>query len=114
MKINDALKLESGQKVMHNRYGECIVKEVIRSMGELFGVVITPVTENGRFSLGVDSETNIPDFLEGSVRNITLIDDVIPGSKPIDLETVWGTSEEDMPPQEPKNHVAHEGEGVPE
>ena len=29
MKLKDALKLETGQKVMHKRYGECIVKEVI-------------------------------------------------------------------------------------
>lgn len=72
MKLKDALKLESGQKVMHKRYAECTVKEVIMSMGEFFGMVITPVTENGRFLLGLDSETNIPDFLEDSIKYLQL------------------------------------------
>lgn len=31
---------------------------------------------------------------------------VIPGYKPIDHETAWGISEEDMPGQEPKDHFA--------
>lgn len=113
MKLKDALKLESGQKIMHKRYGECIVKEVIiadGSNGELFGVVITPITETGRFLLGVDSETDIPDFLEDSVRNLS---NNIPGYKPIDHETAWGESEEDLPKTEPKNHFAPHDEEVP-
>lgn len=112
MKLQDAVKLEPGQKVMHNRYGECIVKEVIiadGSNGELFGVVITPITETGKFLLGVDFETGIPDFFEGSVRNLS---NNIPGYKPIDHLTAWGESEEDLPKPESKNHFAPHDEEV--
>ena len=55
---------------MHNRYDECTVKEVMVSCGELFGVVITPIIEEGKAWLKFDSRTDIPDFLEDSVRNI--------------------------------------------
>ena len=99
MKIENALKLQNGQKVMHKRYGECIVKEVIMSRGEFFGVVITPITENGHFLLMVDSETDIPDFLEDSLRSISL-ENNIPGSKPIDFESIWGVPESDLTGQE--------------
>ena len=114
MKINDAMRLKSGQKVMHNSYGECIVKEVVRdeSCGELFGVVITPATENGLGLLRMDTKTDIPDFLEDSVRRIALAEDVIPGAKPIDLETAWGISEADMPEPDPKNHFAQKEEEI--
>jgi len=72
MKIKDALKLESGQKVMHNRYGECAVKEVVLddSCGEFFGVVITPATEVGKNLLRLDSRTDIPDFLEDFLKRL--------------------------------------------
>ena len=111
---NDALKLKKGQKVIHNSYGVCEVKEVVRdeSCGELFGVVITPLTENGRALLRLDTGTDITDFLEDSVRRIALAEDVIPGAKPIELETAWGISEEDMPEPEPKNHFAPHDEEV--
>ncbi len=71
MKEKDALKLNSGQKVMHNRYGECIVKEVIVSFGELFGVVVTPITDVGKSLLMSDSKTDIPDFLESLARHLS-------------------------------------------
>lgn len=92
MKIEDALKLESGQKVMHNRYGECSVSEVVMSKGELFGVVIIPATESGRELLRSDSGTDIATFLEDSVRMIS-VENNIPGSIPIELETAWGEPE---------------------
>ena len=107
MKTKDALKLENGQKVMHKRYGECIVKEVMISFGEIFGVVMTPATENGRMILRLDSGTDIPDYLEDSIRQISI---EVPGTKPIDLETAWGKSEGDLPNQEPKNHFAPKDE----
>lgn len=92
MKIEDALKLEGGQKVMHNRYGECSVSEVIVSCGELFGVVIIPATEVGRELLRSDSGSDVQNFLEDSVRNIS-VENNIPGSHPIELEKVWGPPE---------------------
>lgn len=70
MKTKDALKLEKGQKVIHNRYGECTVKEVMVAQGELFGVVLTPTNKKGRNLLNLDCGSDIPDFLEDSVRNI--------------------------------------------
>lgn len=111
MKLNEALKLENGQKVMHKRYGECIAKEVIMAQGEFFGVVITPITEAGRFLLGVDSETDIPDYLEDSVRSLSV--ENIPGTKPIDQKTAWGKSEKDLPESEPKDYFAPKDEEVP-
>ncbi len=112
MKLKDAQKLESGQKVMHDRYGECSVKEVIiadGSNGELFGVVITPITETGRHLLSMDSETDIPDFLEDSIRTLS---NFLPGSKPIDLETIWAVPAEDLPKQEPKEYFEPHDEKV--
>jgi len=116
MKIEDAEKLETGQKVIHNRYGECSVKEVIismgdtfGSMGELFGVVITPITETGRELLRLDCGCDIPDYLEDSVRRISVEN---PGYKPIDQETAWGTSAEDLPEQEQKDYFAPKDEEV--
>ncbi len=72
MKNSDACKLKTGQEVMHKRYGECIVKEVMMCEGELFGVVITPTTKKGRALLSLDTGTDICDLLEDSVRLIKL------------------------------------------
>ena len=119
MKQEDAMKLEPGKKVIHRRYGVCIVKEVIVSeglpCGELFGVVVRPDNQNGRDLLEADSRCKIPDMLEDLPRNLSIEKvPAEPGYKPIDHETAWGIPEEDMPSQEPKNHFAPEGEGVPE
>ncbi len=71
MKDAEAEKLVSGQSVMHKRYGECIVKEVMMSFGELFGVVITPTSEIGLRLLALDSGTGILDFLEGEAKYLS-------------------------------------------
>lgn len=119
MKRENAEKLEPEQKVIHRRYGVCIVKEVITTegvpCGELFGVIIRPDNQNGRDLLRSDCGCDVPDMLEDQARNL-LIEKVPvePGYKPIDHETAWGIPEEDMPPQEPKDHFAPEGEGMPE
>lgn len=105
MKLEDALKLEPGQKVMHKRYGECSVHEVMMSCGELFGVVITPATEGGRLMLRLDSGSEVLNFLEDRIRNLS-IENNIPGSKPIDQETAWAVPEEDLPAQPLKDHFA--------
>lgn len=73
MKDNDALKLKKGQKISHNRYGKCTVKEVMMAQGELFGIVITPNARIGKGLLKSDSKTDIPDFLEDYSRNISTI-----------------------------------------
>lgn len=119
MKDEDALKLEPGQKVIHRRYGVYIVKEVIITegvpCGELFEVVIRPDNQNGRDLLRSDCGCDVPNMLENRTRNLSIEKvPAEPGEKPIDHEMVWGVPEEDMPGQEPKNHFAPEGEGVPE
>ena len=112
MKQEDAMKLEPKQKVIHRRYGVCIVKEVLVSYGALFGVVITPANQNGRDLLKSDCGCDIPDVLEDRPRSLSIEKaPVEPGYKPIDHEMAWGISEEDMPPQEPKNHFAPSDEG---
>lgn len=111
MKDKDAEKLEPDQKVIHRRYGVCIVKEVIIERGELFGVVVRPANQNGRDLLRADCESDVPDLLEDQARSLSL--EKKPGCKPIDHEIVWGIPKEDMPRQEPKDHFAPEGEGLP-
>jgi hypothetical protein len=115
MKHEDAINLRPKQKVIHRRYGVCIVKEVMIAQGELFGVVIRPDNQNGRDLLRTDCGCDIPDMLEDQPRNLSIEKaPAEPGYKPIDHETAWGISEEDMPPQEPKDHFAHDNEGMPE
>lgn len=115
MKNEDAMELKPEQKVIHQRYGVCIVQQVLMSFGELFGVVITPANQNGRDLLQQDCRCEVPDMLEDWPQNLSIEKDPAePGYKPIDHETTWGISEKDMPPQEHKNHFAPEGEGVPE
>ncbi len=70
MKTKDILKLKNGDNILHVHYGKSKVKEVVLSMGELFGVVITPITDKGKALLCFDSGTDIPDFLEDSVRQL--------------------------------------------
>ena len=36
------------------------------------------------------------------------------GSEPLDLETVWGVPEEDLPESEPKDHFAPKNEELPQ
>jgi len=73
MKTTDALQLKPDSKILHKRYGESKVIEVTTSLGEWFGVIIRPLTKEGLQLLEYDSETNIEDFLEGSVRQIQYI-----------------------------------------
>jgi len=115
MKHQDAEKLKPEQKVIHRRYGVCIVQEVVVTRGVLFGVVVRPDNQNGRDLLRRDCGCDIPNMLEDFPRNLAI--EKPPkkaGEKPIDHEMVWGIPEEDMPSQETKNHFAPEGEGVPE
>ena len=114
MKFEDAMKLEPKQKVIHRRYGVCIVKEVLITGGELFGVVVRPDNQNGRDLLRSDCGCDIPDMLEDQTRNLSIEKaPAEPGENPIDHLTAWGTPEEDMPQTESKNHFAPADEEVP-
>jgi len=114
MKVEDALKLKPGQKVIHRRYGVCIVKKVMTWCGELFGVVVRPDNKNGRALLLRDSGCDVPEMLEDQTRNISIEKaPAEPGKNPIDHLTAWGTSEGDMPQPVPKNHFAPSDEEVP-
>ncbi len=114
MKNEDALKLEPSQKVIHRRYGVCIVKKVMKACGEeLFGVIIRPDNKNGRALLLRDSGCDVPNMLEDQTRNPSIEkarDE--PGEKPLDYLTAWGTPEKGMPQPEHKNHFGQFNEGV--
>lgn len=113
MKHEDALKLESEQKVIHRRYGVCIVKEVMIEQGELFGVVIRPANQNGRDLLLRDCGCDVPDMLEDQTRNLSIEKaPAEPGEKPINHLTAWGTPKEDMAQPENKNHFGQFNEKV--
>ena len=58
-------KLNVGSSIMHKRYGECTVKQV---MDEL-GVVLIPKTQEGKKQLIKDFGTDAP-TLEDNVKNI--------------------------------------------
>ncbi len=105
MKNEDALKLEPEQKVIHRRYGVCIVKEVMITQGELFGVVIRPDNQNGRDLLRLDCECDIPDMLEDQTRNLSIEKaPAKPGENPIDHLTAWGSPEPKQPEQQKKDY----------
>ena len=70
MRTKDILKLKITDNINHKRYGKSKVKEIVFSMHDLFGVVITPISNEGKNLLMLDSETNIPDFLEDSIRQL--------------------------------------------
>ena len=70
MRTKDILELKITDNISHKRYGKSKVKEIVFSMRDLFGVVITPISNEGKNLLMLDSETNIPDFLEDSIRQL--------------------------------------------
>lgn len=58
-------KLNVGASVMHKRYGECTIKDILDELG----VVLVPKTEEGRRQLIADFGVDAP-TLEHVVRNI--------------------------------------------
>jgi hypothetical protein len=74
MKKADATKLKKGNVVQHRRYGLCVVDKVVFTFDSFFGVVIIPSTAEGSLLLIADSRTDIPRFLETSIRKIKLPD----------------------------------------
>lgn len=57
-------KLNAGASVMHKRYGECTVKEIL-----MVGVVLVPKTKEGRMQVIADFGVDAP-TLEDNIRNI--------------------------------------------
>lgn len=73
MKTVELLKMHAHDKIIHKRYGECVIKEIMFSFEDFFGVVIRPQTTKGLAILAIDSCTDIPDFLEDSVRQLQAV-----------------------------------------
>ena len=65
MNWKEIRKLNVGAIVMHKRYGECTVKEVMNGLG----VVLIPKTYGGKKQLIEDFGTDAP-TLEDNIRNI--------------------------------------------
>lgn len=57
-------KLNVGASVMHKRYGECVVKDILN-----VGVVLTPKTAKGRTLIISDYGKDAP-VLEDNIGNI--------------------------------------------
>lgn len=74
MKTKDILKLKTGAKVKHKRYGLSEVEQIIETDGELFGLVIVPSSNEGKRLLMSDSGGAFPRLLEGSPRQILQAD----------------------------------------
>jgi hypothetical protein len=72
MKKSDVLKLIPGTVVIHKRYGACLVKEVRLCKGELFGVQINPLSDEGKQQLRMDARVNFDaPFLNASIRDLS-------------------------------------------
>lgn len=82
MKKAEMENLKKGDAVVHKKYGEATVKEVIWSASDLFGVAITPTTNVGKRLLRVCSRTDIPDFLETTPRMLQF-----PTEKPATIQS---------------------------
>lgn len=73
MKTKDALNLKPGDKVIHSYFGLSTVDEVMTSFDNLFGIIISPSTEEGKHLITANFE--IPGdtpFLEDSPRRLKL------------------------------------------
>ena len=73
MKMSEVKALQTGDKVIHTRYGESKIVKLEWSFDELFGIVVRPDNLMGKVLLAADSGTTIPDFLEDSIRRINPI-----------------------------------------
>ena len=75
MKRQELETLHPGAWLVHSRYGLCELREIIRSLEhpeEIFGMVIRPMVPWGQAQLNEDSGSAIPDFLEDSLRRLSL------------------------------------------
>lgn len=72
MKMLDVKKLKEGCRVNHRHFGECVVKEVMMSGDDLFGVVLKPDNENGKSRIRQITGGHNAPFLESSIRLLKL------------------------------------------
>jgi len=70
MQLKQLQQIETGQDLVHNRYGLCTLISVKRSRGNFFGAIIQPKTEEGIALLAYDAQTHIKTFLECSLRRL--------------------------------------------
>ncbi len=75
MKLSELQKLDQGSEIIHKRYGLCIIREIIYSFGSFFGVLIQPKTEAGKAQLALDCKCDITDFMEDSLRRVSILTD---------------------------------------
>ena len=72
MKATELKELKVGDDIVHKRYGVSGIIDIQYSCGAFFGVVLRPKTDGGRNLLRLDSRTNITDYLEDSLRSLSL------------------------------------------
>ena len=71
MKLNELQQLLGGD-IFHTRYGLCELREIMYSFGDFFGAVIHPKTAEGQDRLKADAGTDIPQFMEDSLRRLKM------------------------------------------
>jgi hypothetical protein len=62
-----------GAYLIHTRYGLCRLGEIVYPLTchtAIFGIIIRPSTPWGQARLSQDSESDVPDFLEDSLRRL--------------------------------------------
>jgi len=68
--------IKHGDKILHKHYGECLVQEIKYAFGgEFFGIIVQPLTDEGKFLLHCHSGASIGmPLLEDSLNQVRLID----------------------------------------
>ena len=72
MKTSELKELKAGSDITHKRYGVCEIRDIQYSLGSFFGLIIRPKTDQGRKLLQLDSQTDISDYLEDSLRSLSV------------------------------------------
>ncbi|MBP8125639.1 MAG: hypothetical protein KAZ26_23530 [Caldilineaceae bacterium] len=70
MKTKDVRTLKPGDRLLHGRYGPCVVEEILWSGDSLFGIVIFIDNPEGASFLLQQSGGDVPRLLEAQVRNL--------------------------------------------
>ncbi len=72
MKMKDVRNLTKEDKIIHRHYGLCTVEEILWSRDALFGIVVSPDSQDGQNLLNQHTGTTIPRLLEDSIRRLQL------------------------------------------
>lgn len=71
----DIEKLKPRDKILHKHWGKCSVVKIVHAMPSgFFGIMIKPVTKEGKAKLALWSGTSIPHYMEGNIRLIKKLD----------------------------------------